>query len=330
MRQSLGGLSGAPSVLYPSASDFSDSLDATEMTVNGYSTIRSNALASLRLQATAGCSLMVVAVNNNVTTRSDMHIGVTVDGVFSTILPAASSSLQFIPITLDPRSSHAVELTHGWCQYGNAGSWIYAVSCNGGSPQIVRNPYAARRLVIFGDSIAVGALASPIPQYGWVQRLRATYPGRIAMQGWGGATAGDWNGFASAALLAERLVGLCFGASTREIWDEMGYNDWAGGWQLSSCTSQLGVLYDAVHAIDPTVRIWCQTPLLADNEAATNSRGNTIAEFRAAKSAAATNRPWVTVVDGTALLAAGNLADGVHPTNSGHATIATNVGAILG
>jgi len=213
-----GALSGVAGTVVPAATDFSDSLDATVLTVNGYSTIRSNALSSLRLQLQPGCSVLTAAINNNLTS-GDLSIGVTIDGAFSTITPTSVSGLQLLKVAIDPSSAHVVEITHGWLAYGTGGSWIYAVSTDGGAPVVLPNPVVSRRLVVLGDSIATGSTASPLVQYGWIQRLRRTYAGRISMQGWGGATAGDWNGFASAALLAARLVGLCFGASTREIWD---------------------------------------------------------------------------------------------------------------
>jgi lysophospholipase L1-like esterase len=271
-----------------------------------------------------------VGVNNNLTSTPDGSVGVLVDGIYQSITPPAVKALHMLSVAVDPSTAHTVEITPGWTQYGTGGNWVYSVTCIGGSAAIIPNPSASRRLVVFGDSIAVGGQASPIPQNGWIQRLRTAYPGRIAMQGWGGATYGDWNGFASAAALAARLVALGFSATTREIWDEMGYNDWAGSWALTSATAQIGAIYDAVHALDASARIWCQTPLITGNESAVDSNGKTIAQFRSAKAAAAAGKSWVTVVDGTTLVAAGALNDGIHPTAAGHATVATNVRAALG
>ena len=190
------------------------------------------------------------------------------------------------------------------------------------------NPSVARRLSVYSDSIGNGALADLTARHGWIGLLRATYSGRISVEGWGGKTL--YEDSTVIAATAARLVGLCFSATTKEVWDECGYNDYSNGdWTSAAYGTAVAALYDAIHAADPSVRIYCQTQLITSTEAATNSKGEAITAYRAAKAAAAVGRSWVTVVDGTTLMAAGQLS-GVHPNTAGHAAIAAAIAAILG
>jgi lysophospholipase L1-like esterase len=142
-----------------------------------------------------------------------------------------------------------------------------------------------------------------------------------------------YNGRASVTATAADLVALCFDATTCEIWDELGYNDWASAgadWTLAIMTAKLGQLFDSIHSLKPSARIYCQTPIIAGDEAATNGLGDTLAQYRTAKAAAATGRSWVTLVDGTTFVEAGDLVDGIHPGTAGHAKIATAIAGVLG
>ena len=319
---------GCPWTIYPTASQFCDSVDTATLSINGYSTPRPNALSSLHLQLQPGCSRLSVAINHN-TSYVDGTVGIVVDGVFSAIaISGPLLSMWITDVALDPSIGHTIELRNGYVEYGTGGVFIYAISGDGGYPAVLPNPSVSRRLVVFGDSIATGVYATPISQYGYVNRLRAVYPGRISLQGWGGGKYADFTGLADANALAQRFVDLCFNATTREVWDAMGYNDFGGHTTPTSLATIVGATYDAVHAIDPTVHIWSMTPLITGGTP--NAWGEYISEYRTAKASATVGRSWVTLVDGTALLSAGGLQDGVHPSTAGHGVLATNIATVLG
>lgn len=321
---------GQPRVILTTPSSFSDSVDQTLLTINGYQVPRANAAAVLRMQLGAGCTRMTVFINNNITVGS-MGIGLAVDGVHSVISVAQVETMQIATVAVDPSAARLVEITHGLCADGTKGSYVYAVSCDGGSVEVLPNPSVSRRLVILGDSISIGAGTTALPTDGFVQRLRLVYPGRISVEGWGGAAFCVLNGLGSVAALAARLVSLCFDATTREIWDEMTFNDWANvDWSdIADYTASVAALYDAIHALDPTVHIYSQTPLITWFEATENANGQLIGDFRTAKQAAASGRSWVTSVDGSVMVNSANLMDGVHPNTDGQAEYAAAAADIL-
>lgn len=321
------------------ATDFSDSLDAQVLAEGGLYAIRTNALGSIRIRTYAGCRGIVVSAVSVCATTTDKSFGVWVDGVFSQSLTPVSTGIDEAFIIVLDGQSHLVEIVNGWQQYGNAGSFLRRLVFSGGHAVILANPDASRRLAVYGDSISVGGVATVLPRDGWIPRLRQTFNGRISLEGWGGRQLWDDSGasggagLASIAALASRLVGLCFAARRREIWDAIGTNDWGqGNWTATAFGAAVGQLYDAIHALAPDVRIYSQTPIITAAEALANALGLVIGDYRGAKeSAAETRSSFVTSVDGTGLMTAEGLdAGGIHPTTAGHASIATNVQQILG
>lgn len=334
MMGGLGGvaLGGESRVIIASSGDFCDSLDSTVMTVNGVQTVRANAFSSLRVQLSEGCSRLCVISNANLTLSVDTTVGVSVDGNYQSLTPPATSSMRIMPVAIDPSSSHLVEITSGWVEYGTGGTWIVGVSTDGGSAQFLPNPLVNRRLAVYGDSIACGCYAPPVTANGLVPLLRNRYPGRISIEGWGGRRLSDDLDGSSAKVqaLAARLVGLCFGSPVKEIWDEVGVNDWLASVDLEWYSAAVAGLYEAIHALAPSARIYAQTPLTTRNESATNSRGKTVGDMRAAKASACSGRSWVTCVDGPSLLAASGLADDYHPSAAGFVAYSASVADVLG
>lgn len=312
------------------AADFSDSLNATTITMSGQAVIRCNALASVRLAIGAGCWRVngILFCNDYGTVETSFPI--YLDGTYWTSWTPAGNYPKPFTLAMD-RAAHTLEIVSSWQQYGIQGAFLYALSSVGGSMTVLPNPTVSRRLAVYGDSIANGALADLTARHGWIGLLRAgLYSGRVSAEVWGGRTLNE-NG-SPYTTLAARLVGLTFGAARREIWDAMGYNDfYSAPWNATDFGAGCGALYDAIHALDPAVKIFAQTPIITGNEAATNAFGNTIVDYRAAKASAAASRSsFVTVVDGTTLLSAGQLSGGVHPATAGHASYASAVAAILG
>jgi len=336
MRDSIGySPSGA---IIPKGSDFTDSLDGTSLTIGQFSATRSNALGRLSL-AVSGCKSLTVFVLSNVALGGvDCIVGVEIDGTWSTGLqPLAQGSLESFTIALDGKA-HTVDLINGWNSGGTIVALVHSVAWQGGTVSINQNPRVAKRLVVYGDSISVGAVAAPIPRYGWVSRLRADYVGRISMQGWGGLQlwdeiSGTAGSVGSIAGLVQRIVDLFFGSPARILWDAIGINDWAAGnWTAAQFGAALTTLYNAIHAIDPTVQIYSQTPIITGGgtEAYTNAKGEVPGAFRTAKAAASAGMSWVTVVDGTTLVTEADLGPGgIHPTTAGQAAMYTSIKAIL-
>jgi lysophospholipase L1-like esterase len=280
-----------------------------------------------------------VSVVSVCSTTTDKSFGVWLDGLWSQSLTPTSTGVDEVFVASLDGQPHLVEIVNGWQQYGNAGSFVRRLAFSGGSAVLLPNPSAARRLAVYGDSIANGGVATVLPRDGWIPRLRQTFGGRISLEGWGGrqlwddSGAGGGAGLPSIAALAARLVGLCFDSGRKEIWDAIGTNDWGqSNWTAAAFGTALGTLYDAIHALDSSIRIYAQTPIITSAEAQANTLSLVIGDYRAAKvAAAATRTGWVVPVDGTSLMTTAGLdVGGIHPTTAGHATLATSIAAVLG
>jgi lysophospholipase L1-like esterase len=303
----------------------------------------------LRLSIGKGATIVSLFVGNSEfgVTTSDIAVSYYIDGALNNLPSQSSLGINVFEILLDGQP-HEVDIVIPYQQYdavtvGNIlGTWLWRLQCYGGSCSVLPNPTSAKRIAIYGDSIAEGALAVPNSS-GWSQILRRTYAGtkRIAQEGWGGRALWDDSGsgsgqygFATPALLAARLQGLLFDATTqRLVIDTMGFNDWSPGfahWNAASFGTACANLYDAIHSADASISVLAVSPIVTGNEAATNTFSQTIAQYRAAKLAATTGRSWVTYVDGLTLVSAVNISgDGIHPTTTGQAEFATNIQASI-
>lgn len=330
-----GGNSAAwtspPAPIYPLAAQFADSLSTTAVTVNGVNTFQVNSHARLVINVPAGTTSLTAWIANDLFGSTfEVGIGVYVDGVWSTSFSPAdtTSAASLAPYALSLNgAAHTVTLWAGYNQkIGSAVVSTYVYAVQGVGISIGTVPTVTRRMACYGDSIMEGGASSPSAQLSWFALMRGIYPGAMSMEAFGGR--GLWDdcgsgagqlGFASVTLLAQRLVGLNFGVSTREYWLAIGINDVGGNFNAAQFEVNYAALLDAIHLADSSGRIYCQTMLT--NQGA----------YTTAISTAAAGRAYCTVVDGTALLTAGGLSgDGTHPTNAGHQAYALGTGAFAG
>lgn len=132
------------------------------------------------------------------------------------------------------------------------------------------------------------------------------------------------------ANLANQLVQAAMGTNKRRIWLAIGTNDYGlAQWNSTNFGAAYADLLDQIRALDTTVTVYAQSPLVRTTETA-NALGSTMADYRAAISTACSGRSWATYVDGASILALGDLADGVHPTTAGHAKYKTAVKTAIG
>lgn len=316
----------SPTIIYPVAANFADSLENTAQVIAGVTAIRVNTWGRLFVSVPAGTTSITVWLANNQPSAAgfDLSAGVYIDGVWSTGLNATGGNgIQAYALTLDG-TAHVVQI---WNAYETflQGTYVYAVTGNGIS--LGSAPAVTRRLVCYGDSITVGGAASPPGQLCWFNLIRAIYPGAASQEAWGGrqlwddcGTGSGQSGFASVTLLAARLLGLMFGATGRhDYWIAIGINDvGAGNFTSAQFETNYSALLDAIHAADPTANIYAQSMLT--NQGA----------WTTAISTAAAGRSYCTIVDGTTLTDGAGFLDGIHPTTAGHQAYALGTGAHAG
>lgn len=260
-------------------------------------------------------------------------IGVWVNGRAYQELTGTSSNLQQGAVTL-PTGHKLVEILSGPQSSGSGyppyGAYVRAVYVPKSSRTcIVATPQGPRRLLIYSDSIASGQAATAPTMHAWPLVVRAGFPGSVMLDAWGSRSLyQDYN--ASGALAA--LVARFTRANPTDIWITIGTNDYGLNlWNATNFGIQYAALLDAIHAVMPNVRIWCQTPISRQSEPA-NGLGSTLPEYRTQISTAVSTRTtYCTLVDGTAIITTSDLyADGIHPNSVGQIRYGRSVLTTLG
>jgi len=286
--------------------------------------------ASLDVQ-TEATSINVSVYNNLYASYPTfVQIGVYINGVYNqTITPTASGATTH-NINL-PAGNKLVSFVNGLqSTAGGAsvlGTFVTKISSESTLSQVSIPP--VMRFLAYGDSIAVGGNALDPTRYGWVMQVRqAAFPNSVALEGWGyRALYDDANTPELLKAFVKRLTN--YGPAT--IWLAIGTNDYGlNKWSAASFGSVYANLLDLIHTYMPLVKIYCQTPLIRGSEAA-NSFGDTPGAYRAQISDAFSTRgAFCALIDGTAILTTGDLADGVHPSTAGHTKYAESVITTLG
>ena len=204
------------------------------------------------------------------------------------------------------------------------GSTIQAVRFRtGAQPWLVRRFAPARRLVIVGDSIPSGQNAS-VARNGWGRLVRADYPGRVTFLCYGGAAIADYA--ANIPALAALVVAACNqggAVTTKEVWIELGVNDGVSG---SVFNTPYAALLDGIRALDPAIRIYCQSLGVTTGGA----EAAWVLQQRIDIAAMCAARSWTTYVDGLTMYTSGQLTLGVHPGDAGHLAVHDRVKAVVG
>lgn len=258
-------------------------------------------------------------------------IGVLINGIYhSSIAPSSTGGYTYHDITL-PSGFKVVSFVNG-PQSGSdpavrIGSFVSAVQANKYILRLTQNNL--NRAVFYGDSISVGANSTDPQTNAWVAQVRASrYPFSTMLEGRGFRNLYEdcSDGIARSAFVS-KIVNL----NPSIFWIAMGTNDYGlNKWSAASFGAAYGSLLDDLHIALPSLKIYCQTPLLRSSEVA-NGSGSTLGDYRTQISTAAAARPgYCTFVDGTAIMTTSSLADGLHPNNSGMDLYAAYVLNILG
>jgi lysophospholipase L1-like esterase len=312
----------------------------------GISMLCSNVLARCPFAATrlhtSATSLALRAINTAGSASVD-ELTVFVDGVFnSTIAPAADSVIHATTLTLDG-SPHTVEIWDGesninLTSVNQTTGTVALVEMQDptGSTSVLAAAIPSKRLVVYGDSITTG-YAADHAYHGCFQLLRqdpASWTGRVSIFASGGRSLNtDFALDSTFGLLAGWTLGLAnevASGGTRILALCIGRNDWAGAgnnspWaNLAAFQAAYLAFLQKLRALDATVTIICQTPLVTSDET-NNLQGFSLGDVRTAITTSAGSVSGVIVVQGNAAFAGkpavsvGQLADGIHPNTAGQA-----------
>ncbi len=268
------------------------------------------------------------------------EIGVWVNGQpYLTITSAASNFPEYHNFTL-PSGMKKVEVGNGrnnftaqtFGTYGQVeirAIYVPASSTTWVEPE----PVAKERIIVYSDSMAWSDSTFNEPQISLVGVLRRIFPGSVYSEVIGGrqlyldvtneTSAPYWPNI-------QTMVDYWAKIGPTHIWLAQMYNDWAdNNWLAANFGIAYGQFMDALHARMPEAKIFMQTLTITNHEAATNTNGETLPNFRTAETNACNARPWCTLVVGTSSppfqTLSDLLSDGIHPTPEGMQTWANAI-----
>lgn len=258
-------------------------------------------------------------------------IGIRINGADYVVVDPGAMGTVIKTVNL-PAGSKTIEIINGFqhekITEGPKGTYAVGVSFNAAFTVVAGD--ASPRLLIYGDSIAVGAAATGLPLTAWPQIVRNTYADSVLVEAWSARQFWD---DANDATARTNFANLIAAQSPAEIWLAIGYNDRAlitsgAHWvNEAGFAAAYGDLLDKLNAALPTAVIYAQTPIITGSEGV----GDNIHKVRSAIATAQSTRgAFCTLVDGTTLVSVGNLSDGVHPTTTGQAEYAASVKTVLG
>lgn len=208
------------------------------------------------------------------------------------------------------------------------GNWLRAIYVPKNADARSIDAPAGKTLVILGDSIACGYLATIPCLQGWTSAIRSRWPGNVLIDAYGGRTAfDDMQDAAHRSALALRLQRV----KPVAIVIPLGTNDYGGTsgavWTAANFQTGIDAGLVALNAAMPGVPIYWVTPIArTPNTANSFGAGNALSDYTAAINAACAAHPtYATAINGqgSRFPTTGDLnADGVHPTTAGHAKYA--------
>lgn len=250
--------------------------------------------------------------------------GVWVNGAYLTSFDPAGEGAYDFYLGLDA-GLKTVEFVAGVQSFPTGqsliGAYLVAVTANKPMTQVL--DVANDRLLIYGDSIAIGdGSGTTVQQSCWTMQVRHGFAGSVALEAWGyRSLKEDYDRDPSFAALVAKFQQI----NPTRVWLAIGTNDYGlNKWNAASFGAAYATLLDAIHAALPTPAIYAATPIVRSVETA-NASGSTTGDYRTEIASACSGRAWATLVDGTAFVTTSDLADGIHPNVAGHGKIATAV-----
>jgi hypothetical protein len=303
-------------------------VQAADLWDNGYDNI-STPLQSNAARLVFTTNASSITVTGYTTLYNDRplisHLGLRINGVDQSPLAFTQSGSQSFVVNLGTAgTSRTIEIVAGHqTTLGLTtvlGSFISSVQYPDSSSFTIVPPVIENRILIYGDSIAGGSLATNPESEGWAQLLRNYYTHSVMLEAWGNrALYDDTNTAGLRSAFVSRLASY----SPSIVWFAIGVNDYGySKWSAASFGTAYAATLDSLHTALPSAKIVCQTPLIKSGD-------GTLGDYRAQITTICNARSWTTLIDGTAILTTSDLSEGLHPTTAGHAKYALKVNDIL-
>ena len=289
----------------------------------GYNVSSPFAVANIRTSART----LDILVNSNLfaTYPQFSQINVRVNGVDYVALQVTEDYESRLSTDL-PEGDKTIQIVAGTQMKPDKyllGTFLVSVAAD--EPMELVAPQVADHLVVYGDSIAVGANSEVPARDAWPILLRATQSS-VMVEGWGYRSL-----FEDCGTPAQRtqFVSRLTAYAPSKIWIAIGTNDHGRSlWSAEDFGDAYAALLDDLHAVLPETVIYCQTPIARADESA-NELGNTLGDYRKQiELAQAERQEYSRIIDGTKIMATLD-SDGIHPTTEGHAAYAAAVEAML-
>jgi lysophospholipase L1-like esterase len=293
---------------------------------------------SRNVYTTTATSMDVSVFNNTDGEGADArHLNVRVNGAdYALVTPSDSTGAVTTHTVALPVGQKTVEIWSGLQTiHGTTtvGTWLQKVTFN--QPAEWKRPNdKTPRLVVYGDSIPIGGGSTVPVRDGWAMQLRDAYPGSLSLVASGGRSlVRDAPDAPTRAAFVARIAAM----QPDHFLSWIGTNSYGGpGFGEESAAdfgTRLAAFFDELHAARPTMTIHAASMLPRTAETA-NTYGNTLAQYRTqVQTVCAARASYCTFIDGTAVpgwVTGTDLADTVHPNNSGHTKIANYVMTFYG
>ncbi len=256
------------------------------------------------------------------------------------IVPSVTGALQTKTVALNGsgvRDFYLVEsgnTIYGFSEF--SGTYIQSIDAVDGFLGIRTIPKSSNRIILVGDSIAIGDGSTLNSRDGWavvLRNLTRALDWSITLDGWGAAYTNQIAGNATdQQAMADRAIAEFSGATGRKVilWT-LGTNDFV--YVVGDPTvvaTNAACVWDKAYAQDNGIEVMLITPIWTSYQNTVNSGDWVLQDYRDALTAAAVSRPFVTAYDGESILIEADFtADGVHPNNAGHQKLAEYIKEIL-
>jgi lysophospholipase L1-like esterase len=180
------------------------------------------------------------------------------------------------------------------------------------------------RWVVYGDSVAEGWIASA-PALAWPAIAGRAHGLDVVNLGYAGAARGETASAEQVAALAADVLTVCHGTN---CWTRTPHS-------AGMMRELLAAFLDIVRQEHPATPLLVVSPVVRpDAEATPNRLGATLADLREVMERVVTERiaagdDRLRLLRGLDLIGAGDLGDGIHPDDGGHARMAAAIGTAV-